>query len=289
VILVDSQIRQAVQDKVLSISDFDDDYVQPASYDLRIGPRIYEAPHPESPHDLSANGGGYRLPPYGMVVVESLENLVMAPQLAGRLGLKTDFTRRGMFASIGPQVDPGFRGKLFVSLFNMTATSHILQYREPFLTIEFHELAVRPDKIYDGSYQDKVSVTPEIMEAMVRLEGLTLNEIQREFTSLTQHLEVWQAMASRFTEFLEKMDRQTESINRLATLSEGTPHVESGPAPTDLRDVSVEEAEQEILSLFGKAHDLTYSDIVDTLHLDLATVIAACEDLVERGVIERPL
>src|ERR1700722_16398514 len=66
-ILVDHQIRDAVRSNYLGIEDG----IQPASYDLRIGAHLYSSTErePDKPIDLGKNGGVYRIPPYGQVVL----------------------------------------------------------------------------------------------------------------------------------------------------------------------------------------------------------------------------
>jgi len=118
-ILVDHQIKDLVAKGHLGIKNFSDDCIQPATYDLRIGPNIYlPGEHPEKPISLSENGGYHRLSPYANAVLVTYETLNIPNDLIGRIGLKSGFTRRGLFASTGPQIDPGFRGKLFVTIWD---------------------------------------------------------------------------------------------------------------------------------------------------------------------------
>src|SRR5215204_6591179 len=154
-ILVDHAIRDRVHTGELEISDFDDESVQPARYDLRIGEMIYAPTQPEKPINIASNGGAYRLPPYGAAVLTTFENLKLPIDLLGRIGLKSGFARRGIIASTGPQIDPGFQGKLFISVFNLTAGAHVLRFRDSFLTIEFHRLEDTPTHPYSGPYQGR--------------------------------------------------------------------------------------------------------------------------------------
>src|SRR6266511_1819077 len=90
-ILVDRQIREAVNNGHIGIENFDERFVQPASYDLRIGPLIYSpsSPHPDVPIDLSHNGGAHRIPPYGTVLLETYEILRLPTDTIGRFGLQS--------------------------------------------------------------------------------------------------------------------------------------------------------------------------------------------------------
>lgn len=280
-ILVDREIREAVSTKRLSIANFDKSSVQPASYDLRIGDLVYAPPDPDKPYNLAANGGSYRLPPYGNAVLTTFEDLKLPADMLGRIGLKSGFARRGLFASTGPQIDPGFEGKLFISVFNLTAASQLLRYLETFLTIEFHSLEKRPERTYEGPYQGKYTAGPEVMDALVRLEGLSLSQMQAQFTELQQHVKTWSALAGRFDEFLSELKRHTQAIEELTQRRKN-----GAEGPVEARQLTLRQAIDEILDLFKRKKRLFYSDIVEELRIDLSTAMKACEQLRKRGLIE---
>ena len=53
-----------------------------------------------------------------------------------------------------------------------------------------------------------------------------------------------------------------------------------------LREISKEEAEKEIRTLFSEGQILYYSDIAERLRLDLQLVVEICNELQSRGEIE---
>lgn len=278
-ILVDHQIREKVGNAQV-IKPFEEKCIQPASYDLRIGAHVYAPPNPDQPFDLSQNGGAYRLPPYGNAVITTYEDLKLPSTMVGRIGLKSGFARKGLVASTGPQIDPGFEGKLFVSVFNVTAVSHVLEYKDTFLTIEFHVLDEPPRQTYRGPYQGKYTIGAEVLDTLVRLEGMTLSQIQSQFTELDRHIKAWSHLASRLDEFLSEMRQHTQAILQLSA------HINSRQGPVEARQLKIKEATDEILALFQKRKRLFYSDIAEELRLDIATVITACEELTRKGLIK---
>ncbi len=238
-ILVDRMIREAVEKGELGITEFDTECLQPASYDLRIGARVYSSSSltPEKPIDLSANGGQLKIPPYAAAILQTYETLKMPANMLAHIGLKSGLARRGFFASTGPQVDPGFEGKLIVSLMNQSPVSHLIEYKETFLTIEFHRLDARPEKTYEGPYQRKTDITREILEDLVRLEGVSLSHVASQFTELSQHLKEWTDLASRFEEFLAFTAelREKEASPRPSRITSLTvPVTTLHPAPFEL-------------------------------------------------------
>ena len=283
-ILVDHQIKKFVESGALGIANFSDDCLQPATYDLRVGPSIYlPGEHPEKPVSLSQNGGSYSLAPYANVVLMTYETLAIPNKLIGRIGLKSGFARRGLFASTGPQIDPGFKGKLFVTVHNLSAVSYLIKYRDTFLSIEFHTLDETPQKLYDGPYQSREEIGPEIIEDLIRFEGVNLSQMQAQFTELLEHVKNWSQMSARFDEFLKTMKSHTEAINKL---TEKFDIKERALDTIQTRKISLKNAMEEIASLFRQDKELFYSDIMEILNLDFDTVAKACEKLQQKGIIE---
>jgi len=287
-VLVDSQIRDEIKSGNLRIENFDEACVQPATYDLRIGPLIYSpsAPEPDKPIDISRNGGAHRIPAYGLAVLTTYETLYFPSDMVGRFGLKSGFARKGLFASTGPQVDPGYEGKLFVSVLNLTPAACVVTYKDTFLSIEFHKLDKRPDKTYAGPHQGRKDISPEIIEDLVRFEGLNLSQMQNEFSELSHHINEWGNLAVKFENFLKEMNKQTSAIT---ALTQKIGEIMRGPKEAELaetRRVSLQQAMKEILDLFRKERKLFYSDIAEALHLDYQTIIKACGRLEKKGLIE---
>jgi dCTP deaminase len=287
-VLVDHQIRNEVKQGYLGIENFDEDCLQPASYDLRIGPLVYSpsSPTPDKAINISENGGWHRIQPYGTAVIMTYETLRLPSDMVGRFGLKSGFARRGLLASTGPQVDPGFEGKLFVSIMNLTPASHILSYKDTFLSIEFHKLEEKPEKTYEGPYQHKHDISSDILEDMVRFEGINLSQMQNQFGELSQHVKEWSGIASKFEDFLQEMRMLTTAFSEIAHKMGGISITEQKPSVVEARHVDVGQAKEEILALFRKRPRLYYSDIAEALQLDYETVIHACEELQREGLVE---
>ncbi|HJT35114.1 MAG TPA: hypothetical protein VJ783_24010 [Pirellulales bacterium] len=289
-ILVDRRIREAIKKGELG-DDFDEEYVQPASYDLRIGTNVY-SPHsknPDKPYDLSSNGGHYRLGPYDLVMLQTYEFLRMPKNLVGRIGLQSRHARKGLVASVGPQVDPGFAGRLFVTLQNSTNASQLIQFKETFLTIEYTQLEEQPDDTYQGPYQNRREIGADVLADLLRLEGLSLNQMQGQFSELALHVKEWERLAGRFDEFLRMMGETAKQAQELQNLvvQLASDRV-SEDRIVEARRLSPKEAQKQVMEFFQQhaGQDVYYSDIMEALNLDSATVIAACKSLQENKLIE---
>lgn len=152
-----SQIHHMVETGELVLSPFDEYLVQPASYDLRLGPKILASPL--SPDILGAvvelndKSPSYNVQSGQMVAALSAERVELPLSICGRVGIRSEFARRGMNAFGGPQVDPGYEGRLILSLLNVGPEPITLRLGDPFFTVEFQVLDEPAAVGYDGSYQ----------------------------------------------------------------------------------------------------------------------------------------
>lgn len=157
--LAGQQITRLVKSGELGIDPFDEQLVQPASYDLRVGPRILAAPlNPAQlgeAIDLSEKRPSYDIQPGQMVGVLSLEKITLPLDISGRFGIRSWFARRGVNAFGGLQLDPGFRGRLTMNFLNVGPEPITITLHEPLFSVEFQRLEEPAQVPYSGSYQDQ--------------------------------------------------------------------------------------------------------------------------------------
>lgn len=176
-ILVDRQIRKARAAGLLVIDPFDEEAVQPASYDLKVGDIAVVSTIPE-PIDLRKKPL-LTIEPFASAMLQTEEVLQLSKRIAGRVGPRSNLLRHGIFVSTGPQIDPGFHGRLFVNLLNVTDHPFLIRHLSMFLTVEFHGLAVEPSKPYTGPHQNKTEFSDEQINAILSRGGASLKDIHR--------------------------------------------------------------------------------------------------------------
>jgi dCTP deaminase len=159
--LVDGEIKKAVNNGEIGISDFSEQCLQPASYDLRVG---------EEGFTLSAgrvisiqNEGVLEIQPGDFALVLTHEKLRLPTNTVGRLGLRSVYARMGLLATVGPQVDPGFEGKVVIGIVNFSSQTIKLHYLTPFCTLELQRLPCSASAPYAGPYQGQEHLTDEII------------------------------------------------------------------------------------------------------------------------------
>ena len=82
---------------------------------------------------------------------------------------------------------------------------------------------------------------------------------------------------------------KTELLPRIEMLEKRLKNIEDTSPKQQtiiLREITKEEAMQEIEELFKKGDTLFYSDIAEKLHIDLELVVDICEELIKKGKVE---
>jgi dCTP deaminase len=161
-ILIDEEIKEAVNSGEIGFTHFSEECLQPASYDLRVG---------EEGFTTSArivinikDEGELKIQPGDFALVMTYEKLKLDTNMLGRFGLRSVYARSGLLATVGPQVDPGFGGKLIIGIVNFSSQLIKLPYLDPFCTIEFYRLKRRARTPYSGPYQGQEHLTNEIID-----------------------------------------------------------------------------------------------------------------------------
>lgn len=185
-ILNHQQIMEACQSGKLSIKPFDEGQAEAATYDLRVGE---QGATTSTKKIVNIRQAGYLLlQPGDFAVVTVLEEIRLDASHAARFGLRSKYARKGLIATTGPQIDPGYHGHLILGLTNLTPKPISLPYKDDFISVEFHRLEAPTDKPYAGPYQDKMELGPEEIEAITETEGLALSEVISTLRSLSSNV-----------------------------------------------------------------------------------------------------
>jgi dCTP deaminase len=185
-ILTHDQIIEAQKQGGIVIEPFAEKQVQAATYDLRVGS---QGATTSTKKLVNLKEHGYlALQPGDFGVVTCLETLKLGPQYAARFGLRSKYARKGLIATTGTQIDPGFRGRLILGLTNLTTKTVALSYEDDFVTVEFHRLTEATTHPYEGAYQDRTELAPSDIEFITETEGMSLSEMLLTLRTLTQNV-----------------------------------------------------------------------------------------------------
>ena len=190
------QIKELVKRGDLVIEPFDEDLVQPATYDLRLGSNILASPLSSEKLgvviELTEKESSYRIHSGQMVGVISLEKLRIPLDVSGRFGIRSVYARRGINAFGGLQLDPGFRGRLTLNLLNVGPEPVTLTLHEPLFSVEFQRLEEPAEVAYSGPFQDQDDFPAEQYNYILSARTTSLAEIpnlRMEITRLSALIE----------------------------------------------------------------------------------------------------
>lgn len=172
-VLTKKQIVKLRDENKIEVEPFSEHQCEPASYDLKLG-HILKAGYGKlklkKGDDASLKGGEWAL-------VMSEEIIRLPLNICATYGLRSSITRKGLMYFGGPQIDPGYEGRLFVSIFNPTVEPIMLRYGDPLFTLIFHHLDKPVSKPYNGRYQGQYDFPSEDVERMMAMKSRTFSEM----------------------------------------------------------------------------------------------------------------
>lgn len=186
-ILGDHQIREAMDDGDLVIDEFSERCLQPASYDLRIGAKVL-ASHSDREIDLSDRGSA-QIKAGKFALLNTFEKLELSSVIAGHIGIRSYYTRKGLILLAGSQVDPGYVGYLTLGVYNASPRDFTIEYKEPFSTIEFHRLSEPVKEPYESTDQQRSANIPiDDKDYLRTLETESLSEMSESVRQLSENM-----------------------------------------------------------------------------------------------------
>jgi dCTP deaminase len=144
-VLVDHQLRRAIEARDITLVPFDPQRINPASIDLTVGE-----------HVIDMSGAATQISrdePYSLrhghsVNLATAEVVGLTARYVGRVGGTTELAKLGLILSHGFQVDPGFRGVLEFSLFNGGSNDFVIAPGLPIISLEVCALLEEPRETY---------------------------------------------------------------------------------------------------------------------------------------------
>jgi len=131
-VLLSDEIKFYIE-KYKLIDPHEPDNIMAASYELRIGSKYAIG---DKVYCL-AKGDVLTFPKFGVVIVEILETINMPDFLIGRWNIRTRWAYEGLIWVGGPQVNPGFRGKIMCPLWNLSDKEISIPFGEAIAVMDF--------------------------------------------------------------------------------------------------------------------------------------------------------
>lgn len=182
-ILTDKMIQEAQACGAIKIEPFDENQIQPASYDLRIGP---EAALASQHKKIDVEKAGFvEIDAGDFAILSTHEIITLDAQHVARFDLRSKWERKWLSATFGPQIDPGFKGRLTIGVTNLTSKKTVLSHLDDFVTLEVHKLSAPVENAYSGPYQEQLSLSSEDVEAVLEREVMSLSDMNKTLRELS--------------------------------------------------------------------------------------------------------
>ena len=130
--------------------------------------------------EVTINSGDFAL-------LTTFEKIKLSNIIAGSIGLRSYYARKGLILLAGPQIDPGFEGVLVLGVYNASPRKITLCYLDKLCTIGFHKLGKTTEKLHPGIEEQKHGRIPNIDKDYLRmLETRSFSELSKSVDQLSK-------------------------------------------------------------------------------------------------------
>jgi dCTP deaminase len=172
------------------ITDFRNECLQPASYDLRLGADVYVVGD-IAPVRLTKDEPYLVLKPGQFAMLTTFEQVNMPADYLGFITIRMRYKNQGLVNISGFHVDPTFSGQLKFAVQNVGPSDIHLKFSEPTFSIFFARLETKSNK-------RRPAAGPAISIEDVHLLGgsnVTLSELKRDIERLRQQMLIYAPFA----------------------------------------------------------------------------------------------
>jgi dCTP deaminase len=167
--LSDVEIKKAIGSKDIEIEPFDEKNLEPSSYDFKIGRALIAGKGIAEQKDFPLY-----LKPGDWMEIESLEIVKISQKIGVIMGMPSGMSRKGILAFSGMHIDPGYRGRIFITLFNPSSDTYKIEHGQKLSSALFFNFEELPSRSYDGQHQEQYHFPEKDVEWMIRLKAPTI-------------------------------------------------------------------------------------------------------------------
>ena len=191
-------------------------------YDFRLGARILKASF-HGPIDVTKltaiEQARLVIEPGEMVFVLSEERLDLPSTIMAELSPKRKMSHAGVLAIGGFCIDPLYKGRLLIGLYNFSSTAFLLMPGKKIIAATFYELEesergefARPETAFEDFPDELVQVMQKYSPVSMLSVSELLEKLKAELDSLRTEMRSRDEWYKRFQESLERHDKQIESL-----------------------------------------------------------------------------
>lgn len=166
-ILSDNEIKQMLKEKSLLIEPIEENQIQPASVDIRIGDSFCMLNDcksgiiniREKPEYINITREKITLFPGQFILGTTMEYIKLPDNLTAFVEGRSSLGRLGIFVQNAGWVDPGFEGEITLELFNASRFCIELHSGDRIAQLVFAKMDRSANKPYDGKYNGQIGAT----------------------------------------------------------------------------------------------------------------------------------
>ncbi len=172
-LLVDNQLSKRIATEPplateVIAGDFDriDGKIQAASLDLTIGSIFIPGSEPAKPGGANCPKLYHSLATGQTAIIVTKEELRLAPDLAGIGFPPASVSLKGLLMTNPGHIDPGYRGRLHLTVINMSSAPFSLKSGERIIRVLFIPLTQNPSAPYNArrGISSTQPITPQLLE-----------------------------------------------------------------------------------------------------------------------------
>ncbi|MBD3330766.1 dCTP deaminase [Candidatus Peregrinibacteria bacterium] len=166
-ILSDKTLLKMIETGELKVSPIDDNSIQPASIDCRLGDHFLMVEDNQMDSISLDTEIKYReieaetfvIPPHSFLLATTQEYISIPDNLTAFVEGRSSVGRMGLFIQNAGWVDPGFEGRITLELFNASSLPIKLEAGKRICQLVFCKMDNKAIKPYQGKYQGQRMTT----------------------------------------------------------------------------------------------------------------------------------
>lgn len=165
--LSDTDIKQQIEDRKnnptegIYIDPFEEKYLTPVGYDFRVGLKGFSWKNKRE-IDIEKERE-IEIEPNDTVVIETLESVSLSKEVGATIHAMVSKAVLYGLSHISTTIDPGWTGKLLISVSNYRDSSVVLRFRDSFCTVCFHKMESE-SKVPLGRPADRDDIWESLLE-----------------------------------------------------------------------------------------------------------------------------
>lgn len=213
-VLTAEDINTLAQNGRLICEGFDQNSLQAASYDFRIGVRAIVGGN-SNETDLTKDR--LIIEPGSYAGIISMEKVKLPANVFAQIGSKRKFSYDGLILLTGSIIDPGYEGHLLFGLYNASTKKVVLPIRTKICNVVFHRLSRDVKPVAPDPYLLNGEFPPDFLKQMANVEVLPWSKISEEVRRIQELTKAVLDLKAQYNDVLKPISELTTNVDKVNT------------------------------------------------------------------------